>query len=632
LHNLSIRYDIETLEKHLIYTFLNLLNLDYTKNPILTSYFKFFEQNSKLSLEISHLNVRSIKELENYLELLIPANDRKINGAFFTPTYITNFIINSIKPKENDKNLDPSCGCGAFLIELVKFYQSNFNKKIKQTIRDNIYGADILDYNIRRAKLLLSIFALQSNEIVEEKDFNLTIQDSLQADWQLSFKRNSTGIFDNIVGNPPYVKYQDLSAENRSYLLKNWLTINKGTYNLYFAFFELGYNLLNENGMVGYITPNNYFTSLAAESLRTYFHSNQCVRHIYDFNHKKVFDSQTYTAITFLNKKINHTICYHRINEGQEPEIFLKKTSGSPNKIKGLNYKKWRLLKSNEQKNIKIIETIGIPINEMVKISVGIATLKDELYFLNSNDRKKGLLLKTVDDEIFEIEPGITKSIYKISDFKSQEECSHNTRRIIFPYKINNGKAIPIIEKELRRNFPKCYIYFKYIKKKLSFRSKGKKEVEPFYAYGRNQSLTKIGEKILTPTFSKYPRFMIVEDKEALFCNGYGLFFNETNAKQSSLFDHTKHPLSKKENIHILQKVLSSFIMHYYVSKTSVSIEGGYPCYQKNFIEKFTIPEFTNKEIKLLAKMKTSKRIDEFLINKYQLNFSANLVDGDYFG
>jgi len=60
--------------------------------------------------------------------------------------------------------------------------------------------------------------------------------------------------------------------------------------------------------------------------------------------------------------------------------------------------------------------------------------------------------------------------------------------------------------------------------------------------------------------------------------------------------------------------------MHYYVSKTSVSIEGGYPCYQKNFIEKFTIPQFSNEEINHLKSINDKEEIDSFLINKYQLN------------
>ena len=59
--------------------------------------------------------------------------------------------------------------------------------------------------------------------------------------------------------------------------------------------------------------------------------------------------------------------------------------------------------------------------------------------------------------------------------------------------------------------------------------------------------------------------------------------------------------------------------MHYYVSKTSVSIEGGYPCYQKNFIEKFTIPKLTEGDIQMLRMMDDKREIDEFLSVKYQI-------------
>lgn len=120
---------------------------------------------------------------------------------------------------------------------------------------------------------------LQNNEVIEESDFNLFNQDSLKANW--------TNKYEIVVGNPPYVKYQDLSDENRQYLANKWQTIEYGTFNLYFAFFELGYKLLASNGKLGYITPNNYFTSLAGLSLRQYFLKTKCLTRIVDFRHKK---------------------------------------------------------------------------------------------------------------------------------------------------------------------------------------------------------------------------------------------------------------------------------------------------------------------------------------------------------
>jgi adenine-specific DNA-methyltransferase len=610
LNRLIETQNLKNLEQHLVYSYLTYNKIIFFKSPILKNYFKDFEQNPELYFTTSSLNISNIKELENYLELLIPVSDRKFNGAFFTPDYIIDFIINEIKPKKNDTNLDPSCGCGAFLVGLTDYYKKTFDKSIINIIKENIFGSDILEYNIHRTKLILTIYALQNGELLKDTDFNLYHQDSLRAKWRMTF--------DNIIGNPPYVKFQDLTNDNRSHLAKYFKTVEGGTFNLYFAFFELGYKLLNKTGKLGYITPNNYFTSLAGESIRKYFQNQKCVKRILDFSHKKIFDAQTYTAITFLNKKQNEAITYDRIKEGYTPQTFLEKANGSPNYLKDLNYKKWRLLKTDEQQIIKSIETIGKPIGKLFDICVGIATLKDEIFFIDGSTKKNAYYIKITESGIFEIEKEIVKPVYKISDFRTQAEVGYNSRKIICPYNIKNGIATAIPENDFKKKFPKCYSYFLSEKENLLARDKGKVIFEPFYVWGRTQGLTRKGKKILNPTFSQYPRFLLVEEEDGFFTNGYGLYFHEK--KSNSLFCELISPITKIENIDVVQKILNSYIMHYYVSKTSVSIEGGYPCYQKNFIENFTIPEFTENEIQTLREMNDIQDINNFLLEKYQLN------------
>lgn len=618
LNQLIQSHDLTSLEQHLVFSFLTNNKLSFDKNPILTSYFKDFKQNPQLYFDTSSLNISSIKELENYLELIIPIGDRKFNGAFFTPDYIIDFIINEIQPKENDINLDPSCGCGAFLVGLTDYYKRTFNKPIIKIIKENIFGSDILEYNIHRAKLILTIYALQNGEQLKDSDFNLYHQDSLRTSWKMSF--------DNIVGNPPYVKFQDLTEDNRNYLAKHWTTVEGGTFNLYFAFFELGYKLLKPTGKLGYITPNNYFTSLAGEALRKYFLRQKCVTRIIDFSHKKVFDAQTYTAITFLNKLQNEAITYDRIKDGYSPKLFLANANGSPNYLENLNVKKWRLLKTDEQQNIKTIETIGLPIGKLFDICVGIATLKDEIFFIDGSKQKNGCYIKTTDKGTFEIEKEIVKPVYKISDFRKQDGIEHNTRKIICPYNIKNGNATAIPESDFKMKYPKCYAYFHSEKDNLLARDKGKVTFEPFYVWGRTQGLTRKGKKILNPTFSQHPRFLLVEEEEGYFTNGYGLYFREQES--NGLFSEFINPITKLENIDVVQKILNSIVMDYYVTKTSVSIEGGYPCYQKNFIEKFTIPELKQKEIELIRLLSNTQEIDEFLIEKYHLNLPVpNLAE-----
>lgn len=608
------KYDWTILEPHIIYHYLNEYSLDYKKSEVLKNYFEGFELNNNVYNLVSKINFESIKDLENTLELLIPSSDRIVNGAFFTPSYIVDYIINTIQPKQNDKCIDPSCGGGAFLIGLCDYYKQNYNKSICATIRENVFGSDILEYNIIRSKIILSIYGLHHDESIQEEDFNLICADSLKHQWE--------NTFDCIIGNPPYVKFQDLLDETRTFLADNWRSCQKGTYNLYFAFFEVGYRLLSENGKLGYITPNNYFTSLAGECLRDFFDITKCVYKIVDFNSTKVFNVQTYTAITFLNKAKNESIEYDRIEHGVKPFDYLKNISFSISPYEELNTKKWRLLRQDEKDNIYQIEHIGVPIKKLFSINVGIATLKDELFFINIIQDNGLNYIIDFKGKKFEIEKEITKPLFKISDFKNQKDIVGNQRRIIFPYYIDGKNAAIIDEDEMKVKYPQCYKYFAFIQDKLLARNEGK--IYPFYAYGRTQGLTKQGIKLLTPTFSQYPRFLIVDDIQALFTNGYGIYFDKQT--QKNIFDDI-HPLSLEQNIDVLQKVLNSVIMDYYVKKTSVSIEGGYPCYQKNFIEKFTIPTFSDEELSILRNLTSVDEINDFLIEKYQVNlFAPNLV------
>lgn len=113
---------------------------------------------------------------------------------------------------------------------------------------------------------------------------------------------------------------------------------------------------------------------------------------------------------------------------------------------------------------------------------------------------------------------------------------------------------------------------------------------------------------------------MPVSDKTAFFCNGYGLFFKTDKEGQSSLF---ATPWYEDEiNIDIVTKILNSYIMHYYITATSVSIEGGYPCYQKNFIDKFTIPELSGTQLNDIRAI-DGQELDMYLVTLYALNLSV---------
>ena len=94
---------------------------------------------------------------------------------------------------------------------------------------------------------------------------------------------------------------EEFDNKIKSFLIKNYETTGNGNFNLYFAFFEMGLHLLNEKGMLGYITPNNYFTSLAGKDLRKFLQDRKVINRIIDFNHLKIFEDEQLDTLRNLD-------------------------------------------------------------------------------------------------------------------------------------------------------------------------------------------------------------------------------------------------------------------------------------------------------------------------------------------
>jgi len=605
---LSKHYSIDDIERAAIQVFVESNKIKNIKNEFILNFINggdsltikeikshFFSKDTKFNLE----------KLIRFFELLIEPKWRKLNGAFYTPQFIVNYINNKvIKKNLYIKICDPACGSGAFLFNATKKISRLNHKPIIKTIEENIYGVDIDPRSVKRTKLVLSLLALTNGENKKQIDFNIKVGDSLDSkkfNWRkeflLVFKK---GGFDGIIGNPPYVRIQNLSKETKERIQKNWGTASAGNIDLFIPFFELGINLLNKKGRLGYITPSSYFTSFAGRKLRDFLTDENYIREIIDFNHIQIFeDAMAYCAITILDKKRGQYFNYVFI-ENRDDLPLLKPLKFRKIMYSDLDNKKWILLSGDDYRNIRKIETIGEKLGKMCRISTGLATLADHLYLLENPIERRGYYLKKYNGKDYKIEKEITKEIIKANVIKSEKDIQQNKRRIIFPYKLIDGQHRIISEKESKKKYPCCYKYFLAVKKELSKRDKGKKKYITWYAYGRTQGLdSSFGRKILTPTMSLKPNFIICNKKNATFYGGYGIFY--------------------KGDLTFLQKILNSKIMDYYIEKTSKFYSGGYKSFAKAFLSNFSIPTFSRKEIDYI---KNHKKLDEFLIKKYKLTNS----------
>lgn len=500
-------------------------------------------------------------------------NEKKLNGIVYTPNWIVQLILDKLDYNENiydKKIIDPACGEGAFLTEVVERFiidakQKNINNsEIKKALQENIFGFDIDETAIE--KCIASINKIAIKYGIDDVRWQMLKTDSLDK----NFVSKYFDTFDFVVGNPPYIRIQHLGKERRSKIQNDWGLCEKGSTDIFITFFELGYYLLNKTGKLGYITPNTYLKTRAGKNLRNFIKASGSLKILIDFEHHQLFDNATtYSLITILDK--NHKQNTFTLYKGDRENInFIDNVC-----IDNLNIDNWILTSNDVLKRLKEIETRGTPLNKIAEIHVGVTTLADDFYIFKKPKFDADYAQITLKDgRSFQIEKNILKPIVKVSVLKSPDE--NQDRYIIFPYKKINGKHTIIPEDELKNEFPLTYKYFLAVKERLDRRDKGKPNPVAWYAFGRSQGLdTSFGKKILTSPINLKPKFIVWEKEEYTFYAGYCIKYDG--------------------NLHLLVEYLNSPDMDFYISNISRHYQNSYKSFAKSFIENFGIPDLENQ-------------------------------------
>lgn len=105
---------------------------------------------------------------------------------------------------------------------------------------------------------------------------------------------------DYVIGNPPYVRVHNLGDNFEK--IRHYKLCKKGMTDLYILFYEIGFNMLNDSGVLCYITPNSFYTSNAGCEFRRCIFDNKNLALIADLGHYQPFKVSTYTTICKFEK------------------------------------------------------------------------------------------------------------------------------------------------------------------------------------------------------------------------------------------------------------------------------------------------------------------------------------------
>jgi len=227
----------------------------------------------------------------------------------------------------NIKILDPACGSGAFLNKvadvLIRIHEavedfnqiSNLKGKDQSTIKE--FSNDI---NARKRILLKNIFGVDINDVpLPDLSNNIKKGNSIIDDpsvvgedafnWNDKFSDiMSTGKFDIVIGNPPYVKSDEEDPDYQ--LQRDWLKNSKeyktleGKWDYYVPFIEKGLKLLKDGGDLSYIISNAYNTSTYAVISKKFIFDHYHFKQIDFFKKMKLFKKRNVeNVIIFVEKR-----------------------------------------------------------------------------------------------------------------------------------------------------------------------------------------------------------------------------------------------------------------------------------------------------------------------------------------
>lgn len=591
LNELKKYYDSDFLALQVAYHLININ--DNKKNKYISNFFNTTVEDKNITNKLLLADDLGILDVQNLLEDKIDSENKKENGVVYTPEYIVDYILDNTIDFANISNkniIDPACGCGAFITGIINKLLKNSNIDIVDFINNHLYGIDINDDCKKDIELVINLQLFLAGICSDSVKPNIYVFDSLFSDW-----KEKIGVdFDYVVGNPPYVKVQNMKKDYMDKLKSNFITTKSGGFNLFYAFIEKSMSSLVDNGKLGFITPNNFLKIKSGADLRKYISDNKYLTKIIDFDYNMIFAPvMTYNAIMFFSKSVNDSFEYYVMDKTDNIEAMLRNASFNTMNIEDLENERWLLLSNEIKDKIAKIERFENKLGPQIK--TGIATLRDKLYIIDKV--KNGKYYKVFEGLEYEIEKDMIRPLYKVSDIEDAENITKNTKYIIFPYDSNRNQPKPLASNILKEKYPLTYNYFETIKHLLDERNKFK--VKEYYEYGRSQGINNFGKKLMYSQFLGYPKFILCEDDLALICNGFAIY--EDN----------------RIKIEILRKIIQSSIMNFYIENTSYSIEGGFRCYQKKYLKNFSFPTFTTEQLCYLEKEENISNINKFLEKIY---------------
>ncbi|MCE7747177.1 MAG: N-6 DNA methylase [Candidatus Heimdallarchaeota archaeon] len=296
--------------------------------------------------------------------MISPNRAKKQTGAFYTPSFIVDFMVERVFYHLKTNNLlafdsfrdfqssilklrfcDPAIGSGNFIVGLLNKLNSILigfdsvdneekNEFFHHFASSNIYGIELDQGSLDTCKNILK----EQYSLLKNSDFpNLKCGNSIVSldafdilgmkkakklnpfSWKDNFGENNK--FDVIIGNPPYfnLKKMVLVDEDAQILydyLKSshlWKNFFRSSSDIYYYFVKQSIDMLNVGGIFSFIIPNYWIENKYADKLREDLLKRNILE-IIDLEGNKIFKDE--------GKWLNISTCILTLEESRPSQTF----------------------------------------------------------------------------------------------------------------------------------------------------------------------------------------------------------------------------------------------------------------------------------------------------------------------
>lgn len=415
--------------------------------------------------------------------------------------------------------------------------------------------------------------------------------------WDREFPEEiARGGFDVIVGNPPYIRIQNMvtySPEEVGFYQSSgspYTTAHSNNFDKYALFIERSLSLVGPEGRVGVIVPNKFMTLTSGRSVRQLLSGSRLVEDVVHFGAQQVFGrgAQNYTCILVLkrdgaeNAKLEKVTDLARWRYGEQ---------GAVSTIPAVRFGEDAWTIGSQEAQIVFDEVQGNcskTLGSESDIFVGVQTSADDVYIFTAESETQESVTFTWDSREWTLEKGILRPCLHDVQLHAFARPQPN-KYIIFPYRLGGRRASLIQPEEMQTEFPGAWAYLQARRQQLEGRSitGGAASERQFYQYGRSQSLTKFdSEKIILPALSLEPRYAF-DDQDIVVTGGGNGPFYLIRSKAGSNSD-----------LNFLLAVLCHPVSEAFVRMRTSVFGGGYYSHGKQFIDGIPIPD-ASEEIRV---------------------------------